>query len=191
LDDDLPPPVLTERFDRALAYASALHRRQVRKGSQVPYVSHLLAVAAIVVENGGDEDQAIGALLHDAAEDQGGEPRLREIEALFGPAVARIVADCTDSWTEPKPDWRTRKTAYLAALPGKPAASLLVSLADKTHNARAIAADRRVVGEAVWDRFTGGREGSLWYYRGLAAAFAAALPGPLADELARAVADLG
>jgi len=182
--------LLTERFDRALAYASALHRRQTRKGSDVPYVSHLLAVAAIVIENGGDEDQAVGALLHDAAEDQGGEPRLREIEALFGPAVARIVADCTDSWVEPKPDWKTRKVAYLAALPGKPAASLLVSLADKTHNARAIAFDRGMVGEAVWERFTGGREGSLWYYRSLAAVFATALPGPLADELGRIVAGL-
>lgn len=179
---------LTERFDRALAYASALHRRQVRKGSDVPYISHLLAVAALVIENRGDEDQAIGALLHDAAEDQGGIERLHEIEALFGPAVARIVKDCTDSWLEPKPDWKTRKTAYLAALPGKPLASLLVSLADKTHNAHAIVFDRRIVGDSIWSRFTAGREGTLWYYRGLSEAFTKALPCPLSDELARTVA---
>jgi (p)ppGpp synthase/HD superfamily hydrolase len=150
----------------------------------------LLAVAALVIENGGDEDQAIGALLHDAAEDQGGIERLREIEALFGPAVAEIVADCTDSWVEPKPDWKTRKVAYLASLPGKPASSLLVSLADKTHNAHAIAFDRRIAGDSVWSRFTAGREGTLWYYRGLSEAFAKALPCPLADELARAVTAL-
>ncbi len=140
-----------------------------------------------MIENGGGEDQAIGALLHDAAEDQGGVERLAEIETLYGPAVARIVADCTDSWIEPKPDWKERKTAYLAALVHKPAASLLVSLADKTHNARAIVLDRRSVGEAVWSRFTAGRDGTLWYYRSLAKAFAEVLPGPLADELQRTV----
>lgn len=185
------PVPLTARFDEALVYASALHRRQVRKGSGIPYVSHLLAVAALVIENGGDEDQAIGALLHDAAEDQGGEAQLAAVAARFGPAVAEIVHDCTDSWVEPKPDWRTRKVAYLAALPGKSPRSLLVSLADKTHNARAIAYDRRTAGEGIWTRFTAGREGTLWYYRSLAAVFATILPGPLADELRRVVDDLG
>lgn len=179
--------VLTERFDQALAYASAIHREQKRKGTDIPYISHLLAVASLALEHGADEDQAIAALLHDAAEDQGGDARLADICARFGERVADIVADCTDSWEEPKPAWRPRKEAYLAALPAKPAASLLVSLADKTHNARAIVADLRVHGDALWSRFTGGREGSLWYYEALADAFSAALPCPLADELRRTV----
>lgn len=182
--------MLTDRFDEAFAYASALHRTQVRKGSGIPYLSHLLSVAALVLEHGGDEDQAIAALLHDAAEDCGGEPTLREIEARFGPAVAAIVADCTDAWEDPKPEWRPRKQAYLAGLGKKPAASLLVSLADKTHNARAILGDLRTQGDAVWDRFNGGREGTLWYYRALSDVFLAASPSPLADELARTVGAL-
>ncbi|HVQ10113.1 MAG TPA: HD domain-containing protein [Allosphingosinicella sp.] len=180
--------MLTDRFDDALAYASRIHRDQRRKGTDIPYVSHLLAVASLTLEHGGDEDQAIAALLHDAAEDQGGAARLADIEARFGGGVAGIVADCTDSWVEPKPPWRERKRAYVEALPGKPARSLLVSLADKTHNARAIVADLRRHGADLWPRFTGGEEGTLWYYGALAAAFAGALPGHLADELGRAVA---
>jgi (p)ppGpp synthase/HD superfamily hydrolase len=178
----------SETFDDALAYASRLHRTQTRKGSNIPYVSHLLGVCSLVIENGGDEAQAIAALLHDAAEDQGGEATLNEIRARYGEPVARIVADCTDAWTEPKPPWRARKEAYLAALPSKPSASLLVSLADKTHNARAIAGDYRVLGDALWPRFSGGREGTVWYYTSLGAIFARVLPGSLSDELSRTVA---
>ena len=178
---------LTDRFDEALAYASAIHREQKRKGTDIPYVSHLLAVASLALEHGADEDQAIAALLHDAAEDQGGADRLADIESRFGRRVAGIVADCTDAWDEPKPEWRPRKEAYVAALAGKDRTSLLVSLADKTHNARAIVADLRVHGDGLWDRFTGGREGSLWYYQALSEAFAAALPGHLADEFQRTV----
>src|ERR1051325_6799957 len=122
-------------------YAARLHREQTRKGTEIPYVSHLLAVSALILEHGGDEDQAIAGLLHDAAEDQGGQARLAEIESMFGPGVSRIVADCTDSWTDPKPPFRERKEAYLAHLPQKPQRSLLVSLADKTHNATAILFD--------------------------------------------------
>jgi (p)ppGpp synthase/HD superfamily hydrolase len=177
----------TDRFDEALAYASRLHRDQRRKGSDVPYVSHLLGLASLAIGAGATEDEAIAALLHDAVEDQGGLPRLGEIRDRFGEAVARIVADCTDAHTEPKPPWRARKEAYLASLAGKPASSLRVSLADKTHNAGAIVADLAVHGPAVWDRFTGGREGTLWYYRGLAAAFRAHLPGPGAERLAALV----
>ena len=180
--------ILTERFDQALAYTSAIHRKQKRKGTEIPYVSHLLAVASLALEHGADEDQAIAALLHDAAEDQGGQERLDDIAARFGPRVAKIVADCTDSWEEPKPDWRPRKEAYLASLPNKARDSLLVSLADKTHNARAIVADLRVCGDDLWDRFTGGRDGSIWYYESLAEAFSEALPGPLSNELSRTVA---
>jgi (p)ppGpp synthase/HD superfamily hydrolase len=131
--------------------------------------------------------QAIDGLLHDAAEDQGGQATLDEIRRRFGADVAKIVADCTDSWVEPKPEWRPRKEAYLASLPAKAPMSLLVSLADKTDNAEAILGDYRVVGDQLWSRFTGGRDGTIWYYRSLSAIFARALPGPLADDLARAV----
>ena len=143
----------SDRFDDALAYASRLHRAQKRKGTDIPYVAHLLAVCSLVIENGGSEDQAIAALLHDAAEDQGGEATLKAIEVRYGAPVAKIVADCTDSWVEPKPPWRKRKEAYLAALPSKPVSSLLVSLADKTHNAGAILNDDRLLGDDLWPRF--------------------------------------
>jgi (p)ppGpp synthase/HD superfamily hydrolase len=178
---------LTIRFDEALAYAARLHRKQKRKGTEIPYVAHLLAVCSLTLEHGGDETQAIAALLHDAAEDQGGDATLQEIERCFGGDVARIVADCSDSFGQPKPSWRQRKEAYLALLPSKPAASLLVSLADKTHNATAIWRDYRVRGDALWSRFGGGREGTFWYYRSLADVFDRLMPGPLADELRRAV----
>ena len=183
-------PFLTGRFDDALAYASHIHRAQRRKGSEIPYVSHLLAVAAIALENGGDEDQAIAALLHDAVEDQGGLAQLARIRARFGEAVAALVADCTDAHGDPKPAWRPRKEAYIASLAHKPARSLAVSLADKTHNASAINADLRAVGAAVWDRFTGGRDGTLWYYRALAGAFRAHAPGIAAERFAREVAEM-
>ncbi len=180
--------MLTERFDNAFRYAHDLHRAQTRKVVAVPYVSHLLAVASLVIEHGGTEDQAIAGLLHDAVEDQGGVRTLAEIRAMFGDAVAEMVADCTDSWDEPRLPWRLRKEAYLAALPNKPESSLLVVLADKTHNAEAIVADYRVLGEAVWDRFNGGPKGTRWYYRALAEAFPDSLPGRMLDRLSRAVA---
>lgn len=179
---------LSPLFDDALTYASRLHREQTRKGSGVPYIAHLLGVCSRVLTHGGSETQAIAALLHDAAEDQGGQATLAEIGRRFGPAVAAIVSDCTDSWVEPKPAWRPRKEAYLATLPTKPATSLLVSLADKTDNAEAILADYRVLGDALWSRFTGGREGTIWYYRSLTATFDLVLPGPLAADLSRTVA---
>ena len=128
-------PILTQRFDAALVFANDLHRAQRRTGTAIPYVSHLLAVAALALELGADEDQAVAALLHDAAEDQGGAPRLEEIRARFGDRVARIVADCSD-WdgTGTAPSWHARKQTYIAALAAMPADSLLVILADKTHN---------------------------------------------------------
>ena len=183
-------PFLTARFDDALAYTSALHRSQQRKGSAIPYISHLLAVAAIALENGADEDQAIAALLHDAVEDQGGLAQLEIIRERFGNDVAAMVADCTDAHEEPKPTWRPRKEAYIASLAQKPARSLAVSLADKTHNASAINADLRAVGQSVWDRFTGGKDGSLWYYRALADAFRKHAPGIAAERFAREVAEM-
>ena len=180
--------MLSQRFDAALVFACELHRTQPRKGTTIPYISHLLAVAALVIEHGGDEDQAIAGLLHDAAEDCGGEPTLREVERRFGATVAKIVSDCTDSWVEPKPPWRERKEAYLAILPNKSLQSLLVSLADKTHNARAILSELRVVGNDVWKRFNGERDGTLWYYSSLSNVFCSRIPGPLSNELRRTVA---
>ena len=178
----------TSRFGEALAYANRIHATQVRKGADIPYVSHLLGVASLAIEMGADEDQAIAALLHDAVEDQGGLARLEDIRQTFGDRVAQMVADCTDSEVEPKPPWRARKEAYLASLVKKPADSLLVSLADKTHNARAIVDDLTEHGEVVWDRFTGGKDGSLWYYRALADAFKALLPGAGSRRLSATVA---
>lgn len=178
------------RFEDALAYAARLHRAQVRKGSGIPYITHLLAVAAIVGEHGGGEDEVIAALLHDAVEDQGGQPRLEEIRARYGDAVAAIVWGCTDADTVPKPPWRARKEAYVAHLADASPGVRLVSSADKLHNARSILADLNALGPALWDRFTGGRDGSLWYYRALADAFLRLGPGPLADELDRTVREI-
>lgn len=179
--------MLTRRYDQAFSYAHQLHRDQTRKGGQIPYIAHLISVSAIVIENGGDEDQAIGALLHDAAEDQGGQKTLDEIRHRFGDDVAEIVHDCTDAWGEPKPDWRPRKEAYLAQLPSKSPRSLLVSLADKTHNAEAILSDYGVLGDALWERFNGGADGTRWYYAALGEVFSQAMPGVLSDRLLRAV----
>jgi (p)ppGpp synthase/HD superfamily hydrolase len=187
---DTTTPLLTERFDDALAYASRIHRTQLRKGAGILYISHLLGVAAIALENGADEDQAIAALLHDAVEDQGGLERLEKIRVRFGGAVAQIVADCTDTHEEPKPDWRPRKEAYIAGLENKAARSLAVSIADKTHNAAAINADLRLHGATVWERFSGKRDGTLWYYRSLADAFARLLPGAAAARFEREVAEM-
>lgn len=183
-----PSAALTSRFDEAFRYAHDLHRDQRRKGTTVPYISHLMAVAALVIEHGGDEDQAIAALLHDAAEDQGGLATLGDIERRFGAKVAEIVSDCSDACTEPKPEWRARKKAYLAKLSTKPKCSLLVSLADKVHNAEAILYDYRVLGDRLWARFTGGLKETRWYYRELAEFFVRAMPGRLSDRLSRVVA---
>jgi (p)ppGpp synthase/HD superfamily hydrolase len=178
--------MLTGRYDEAFRYAHELHGTQTRKGTSIPYISHLMIVSALVIENGGSEDQAIGALLHDAAEDQGGVETLEDVRIRFGNAVAEIVSDCTDSWDEPKPEWLPRKAAYLAKLSAKPPQSLLVSLADKTHNAEAILYDYRVLGDALWDRFNGGAKGTRWYYRSLANVFSEVMPGRLSDRLSRA-----
>ena len=171
--------------------ACELHAGQVRKGSRgIPYVGHLLGVASIVIEDGGDEDEAIAALLHDAPEDQGGEATLARIRDEYGERVAEIVEACTDTLENPKPPWRERKERYIAHLEEAPQDVLRVSLADKVHNARAILADYREVGEELWSRFRGTREESLWYYRTLADLFSRRRPGPLADELRRTVDEI-
>ena len=186
--------VLTDRFDRALLYATHVHGGQVRKATSIPYVAHLLAVAATVLEYGGSEDMAVAALLHDAAEDQGGEPRLSDIRNRFGDRVADMVRSCSDSVVElsvgqQKEGWRTRKMKYIEHLDTVDKETLLVSLSDKVHNARSILRDLRKpeIGPAVWERFNKPKEETLWYYRELANAFQRLLPGQLSDELVEIV----
>lgn len=182
--------ILTERFQRAFLHAANAHACQLRKGSQVPYVSHLLAVASLVIENGGTEDEAIAAFLHDAVEDQGGLLRFELIRAEFGEAVARIVMECSDADRVPKPEWRQRKEEYIGKVRRKSASAQLVSLADKVHNARCVLTDYGLAGEDLWKRFKGGREGTLWYYRALLDEFRGVTAGPLLDELGRVVEEL-
>ncbi len=182
--------MLSPRFEEALVFATRLHATQMRKGSQVPYVAHLLAVTALVLEYGGDEETAIAALLHDAIEDQGGDVARIQIRARFGDRITAIVDGCTDAETLPKPPWQARKEAYLAHLPHAPADVRLVSAADKLHNARSILADYRQVGEDLWTRFTGGKGGTLWYYRALVSAYQQAGSTPLFEELDRTVTEL-
>lgn len=177
------------RLADAVALALQVHADQLRKGTDIPYVSHLLAVAALVLEHGGDEEQACAALLHDAIED-GGASWEAVIAERFGPRVAGIVRACTDADTQPKPPWQARKEAYLAHLETAPTDVLLVSGADKLHNARAIASDLQTHGSAVFDRFNAGREGTLWYYGALSAVFSRRLPGALSRELTTAVATM-
>ncbi len=188
--DPAREPKLTSRFDEAFLYAHRLHRHQWRKKTDRPYISHLMGVTAIVLQHGGDEDQAIAALLHDAVEDCGGEPLLVEIREKFGERVARIVDGCTDSSQTPKPPWRERKHAYIQRVRGEEADTRLVSAADKLYNVREILSDLRQQGDAIWERFKGGRDGSLWYYRSLVKAFREGDAVPLVDELDRAVAEL-
>lgn len=163
---------LGDRFDQALQRACELHRSQFRKGTEIPYLSHLLAVASLVLEDGGDEDQAIAALLHDAVEDQGGRPTLDSIRLEFGDRVASIVEACSDTDIQPKPEWRERKENYLNHLrhlrEETRAEVLRVSAADKLHNARCITADYRRFGESVWQRFNAGKKEQAWYYGELA-----------------------
>jgi (p)ppGpp synthase/HD superfamily hydrolase len=178
---------LTARFDEALVYAHAVHASQTRKGNGAPFIAHLMGVASIVLDDGGSEDEAIGALLHDAAEDQGGRARADEITAKFGPAVGQIVSDCTDSWDTPKGPWLERKRAYAEHARHLGAASLRVSAADKVHNAYAILRDLRNEGETVWDRFTASADDVIAYYQSLVRSYRAAGGGRLVDELERIV----
>jgi GTP pyrophosphokinase len=181
---------LSECFTQALIFASQLHAKQTRKGSGVPYVAHLLAVASIALEYGASEDEAIAALLHDAIEDQGGAATREEIRRRFGDTVTEIVDGCTESDITPKPPWRQRKEAYIAHIPNASVSVRLVSAADKLHNARSILKDYRLLGDGVWERFQGGKNGTLWYYRSIVDAFHTVESTPLVDELERVVSEL-
>ena len=185
-----PATLLSSRFSQALEFAFKLHSGQYRKGGPIPYIAHLLGVTALVLEDGGDEDEAIAALLHDAVEDQGGLPILRQIRECFGDRVAEIVDGCTDAYTTPKPPWRERKEAYIARLIVAGASVRRVSLADKVHNARTLLADLRREGAATWPRFNGGRLGTLWYYRALLEIFRPTEASPLVAELSRLVEEI-
>jgi (p)ppGpp synthase/HD superfamily hydrolase len=181
---------LSTRFEEALVFATQLHAGQTRKGTNIPYISHLLAVTAIVIEHGGNEDEAIAALLHDSIEDQGGASTREEIRRRFGDRVVEIVDGCTDTDVMPKPPWRVRKEEYIAHISVAPAPVRLVSAADKLHNARAVLEDYRIVGEALWKRFNGGKEGTLWYYRAAVDALRKAGTSPLIEELDRVVSEI-
>jgi (p)ppGpp synthase/HD superfamily hydrolase len=158
---------LGPRFLRAFEFAAEKHAGQTRKASTIPYLAHLMGVASLVLEAGGDEDLAIAALLHDVVEDCGGMPILKEVRREFGKRVAKVVDGCTDTDADPKPPWRERKENYIQHLKRADADTRLVSAADKLNNVRSILSDYRAIGESVWSRFSGGREGTLWYYRTL------------------------
>ncbi|HTN78064.1 MAG TPA: HD domain-containing protein [Acidimicrobiales bacterium] len=184
-------------LSRSFDYAAYWHRHQRRKGSDVPYIAHLMAVSALVLEHGGTDVQAAGALLHDVAEDQGGRKRLREIKRKFGKDVEQIVRDCSDSLRKDpkrKKKWKKRKKAYIERLETVKKTSLLVSCADKLHNARATVEDSRRIGPAVWDKLNGGPEGQAWYYREVSRVCSQRLTkepaASLAHDLAVAVAHL-
>lgn len=184
------PVKLGPRFRRAFLLAAEKHAGQARKASTIPYIAHLMGVASLVLEFGGDEDLAIAALLHDIVEDCGGAPMLAEVRRRFGNRVAKIVEGCTDSDTTPKPPWRERKETYLRHLKKADAETRLVSAADKLNNVRSILSDYREVGESIWERFNGGRAGTLWYYRSLLDEFLQRKPGRLIRELELAVREL-
>jgi len=184
------PPHLGPRLQKAFRYAAEKHAGQTRKQTAVPYLSHLMAVTSLVLEGGGDEEMAIAALLHDVVEDCGGAPRLREVQKMFGTRVAKIVEGCTDSFSDPKLPWVVRKEEYLKRLKHEDSETRLVSASDKLHNVRTVITDYRQYGESIWKRFSGGREGTLWYYRALNDEFQRRKPNRITRELALAVAEL-
>jgi (p)ppGpp synthase/HD superfamily hydrolase len=181
-------PVLSRRIADAVEFAVRAHGDQVRKGTTIPYVSHLFGVAALVLEGGGDEDLAIAGLLHDVLEDTAATAA--QVEGAFGPRVIAVVVGCSDTLQRPKPPALERKQLYLEHLEQADADTLLVSLADKLHNARTLLLDFRTEGPTVFERFKLSREETFWYYGELADTYLRRRPGALADELKRVVADL-
>jgi (p)ppGpp synthase/HD superfamily hydrolase len=184
-------PRLTTRFIDALAYAAEKHNDQTRKGGDIPYFGHLLSVAGLVIEADGDETQAIAALLHDAAEDQGGEATLAEIRTKFGQDVATIVDECSDTFETPKPPWRERKARYIAHLDEASKKTILISLADKLDNARAILRDFRAHGPELWTRFSVHDPAQhLWHYRSLLDVYRRRSDSWMVAELERVLLEL-
>ena len=181
---------LGQRFQKALLFAAQKHAGQARKVSTIPYIAHLMAVAALVLEAGGDEDLAIAGLLHDVVEDCGGEKMLQQVRRRFGARVATIVDGCTDTYVIPKPAWRDRKQAYISRLKKEGSDTRLVSAADKLNNLRSILSDYRELGESVWSRFHGGRDGTVWYYRTLLDEFMRDKPNRITRDLELAVNEL-
>jgi (p)ppGpp synthase/HD superfamily hydrolase len=181
---------LGPRFLRAFLFAADKHSGQARKASTIPYIAHLMGVASLALEAGGDEDIAIAALLHDVVEDCGGAPMLKEVRRRFGKHVAEMVDGCTDADTEPKPPWRERKEKYIRRLKTEAADTRLVSASDKLNNIRSIISDYRAIGESVWSRFNGGRDGTLWYYRTLRDEFLRSKPNRVTREFDLAVKEL-
>ncbi len=183
-------PKLTARFEAALVYAHQLHRHQTRKVNRTPYIAHLLSVMALVLEDGGSEDEAIAALLHDAVEDQGGQATREEIKQRFGETVVAIVDGCTESDTIPKPPWRDRKQRYLEQLRQGSPSVRRVALADKLHNARTILFDYQQHGENVWSAFSAGKEGVLWFYHSLLQLYPLTQSSPMVEELRQVVEEI-
>jgi (p)ppGpp synthase/HD superfamily hydrolase len=181
---------LGPRFLLALEFAAEKHKGQTRKASTIPYIAHLMGVASLVLEAGGDEDLAIAALLHDVVEDCGGAPMLKEVRRRFGSRVAKVVDGCTDADMYPKPPWRERKEKYITHLKTASASTRLVSASDKLHNAQAIVHNLREEGDEVWERFNAGKDGALWYYRSLVTAFREHGSSALIDELDRVVTEM-
>ena len=181
---------LGDRFIDALGYAARVHRSQLSAADRQPYVAHLLRVAGLVIQDGGSEDEAIAALLHDAVEDQGGIDRLEDIRGRYGPAVADIVEECSDSYGSPKPAWRARKEQYLQGLGSASRGALLVSLADKLDNVRTTLRSYELIGDTVWEGSGKSRDDVRWYYGALARRFSDLRPGVMSEELCRAVAEL-
>jgi (p)ppGpp synthase/HD superfamily hydrolase len=183
-------PQLGKRFEEALIFANQLHTDQIRKGSNVPYISHLLSTAALVLQDGGDEDEAIAALLHDAVEDQGGEETLALIREKFGEKIAKIVDECSDTNVTPKPPWKERKEEHIVRLQSASSSTHRVMLADKLHNARALLRRLRDQGDAAWEVFRGGKEGMLWYYRTAHEVLGKTNQGYLWQEFGRAIEEV-
>ncbi len=177
----------SSRVVDAFSFAYELHRAQVRKQSEAPYITHLIAVAALVGGGGGDEDQFIAALLHDAAEDQGGHATLEAIRGRYGDTVAGYVAGCTDAFENPKPEWHERKTRYIAHVAGASEKQKLIVASDKLHNARCILSDYQSRGDTVWDMFKPGRDATLWYYAEMVRALGEGWDHPILRELAHTV----
>jgi (p)ppGpp synthase/HD superfamily hydrolase len=180
--------MLSRRFQEAFLFAYRLHQNQERKESKVPYIAHLMGVSGLVMEYGGNEDEAIAGLLHDAAEDQGGSAVLVEIQRNFGETVTAIVRGCSDWLDGPRPPWKRRKEAYLIHLKGAKEDVQLVSACDKLYNARTVLSDLRRMGDDVWSRFSGGKAGLMWYFESLTRVFS--IRNPVVDELARVVREL-